>query len=186
MLRNIIALLAVDAAYALVLSPMITTTHAPLAPLAHLTTATPHPTMMADADKAVTLGAAGLGAFLGVYLFHEVSAALLLAVTFAYGTTVSNSFGDATRKAGEITSKGYDKVVELNAEYDLLPKGKTALDAATTAVSNINENYGITSKIDEKLQISPAIEKASAKVSDIKSSLTSKMDDLKAKSSSSE
>lgn len=42
---------------------------------------------------------------------------------------------------------------------------------------------GITSKIDEQLKISQAVEKATAKVDELKSSVTGKVDDLKAKAS---
>ena len=40
---------------------------------------------------------------------------------------------------------------------------------------------GITSKIDEQLKISQAVDKASAKVNELKSSVTDKVDDLKSK-----
>ena len=40
---------------------------------------------------------------------------------------------------------------------------------------------GITSKIDEQLKISQAVDKAGAKVNELKSSVTDKVDDLKSK-----
>ena len=42
---------------------------------------------------------------------------------------------------------------------------------------------GITSKIDEQLKISQAVDKAGAKVNELKSSVTDKVDDLKSKAS---
>ena len=40
---------------------------------------------------------------------------------------------------------------------------------------------GITSKIDEKLKLSAAVDKAASKVDELKGSLTDKVDDLKSK-----
>ena len=42
---------------------------------------------------------------------------------------------------------------------------------------------GITSKIDEQLKISQAVDKATAKIDEVKSSVTYKVDDLKSKAS---
>merc|ERR1712160_231258 len=53
--------------------------------------------------------------------------------------------------------------------------------ASTTAASNLDKNYGITSKIDEQLKISQAVDKAGAKVNELMSSVTDKVDDLKSK-----
>ncbi len=56
----------------------------------------------------------------------------------------------------------------------------------STAASNLDSNYGITAKIDDKLQITAAIDKASAKVDEVKSSVTAKVDDLKSKAAASD
>ena len=69
-------------------------------------------------------------------------------------------------------------------QYDVLPKAKGALDTVTTAASNLDANYGITSKIDEQLKLSQAIDNVSDKIDEVKSSVTSKVDDLKSKASS--
>ena len=55
----------------------------------------------------------------------------------------------------------------------------------STAAANLDSNYGITAKIDDQLKLSQAVEKVSDKVEEVKSSVTSKVDDLKAKASSS-
>ena len=117
-------------------------------------------------------------------------------------------------------------------QYDVLPKAKGALDTVTTAASNLDANYGITSKIDEQLKLSQvtslpphprahptphphasrarsnsrsssrssqlaarsspspspspspqAVESATSKLDEVKSSLTAKVDDLKSKAS---
>merc|ERR1712128_336185 len=96
---------------------------------------------------------------------------LILGAALAYASTTASQFGN------------YAKTLELNAQYDLLPKIKSATDTATTAANNLDKNYGITSKIDEVLKLSQAVEKATAKVDELKSSVTGKVDDLKAKAS---
>merc|ERR1711892_59067 len=105
----------------------------------------------------------------------------ILAAVLAYASTTASSFGSFAESSGETAVKVYDKTLELNAQYDLLPKLKSAPDPATTAASNLDKNYGITSKIDEQLKLSQAVDKASAKVNELKSSVTNKVDDLKSK-----
>ena len=65
----------------------------------------------------------------GVYLFHELSTGVLLALIAAYAATTASTFGDATRSAGSAADKVYSKTLELNEQYDLLPKAKSAADA---------------------------------------------------------
>ena len=55
----------------------------------------------------------------------------------------------------------------------------------TTAAGNLDANYGITTKIDEQLKLSQAVEKVTDKIDEVKSSVSSKVDDLKSKASSS-
>jgi hypothetical protein len=135
--------------------------------------------------KAVAIGAAAVGGILGVYLFHELSNAVFLAVVLAYGTTVSNKFGNASKSAGEFAAKAYGKTTEINNEYDVLGKAKSVADTVCTAAANLDSNYGISSGIDEKLKLSEAVDKVGDKVNDLKSSVTGKVDDLKSKASSS-
>mmetsp|Transcript_22032 Transcript_22032/g.36389 ORF Transcript_22032/g.36389 Transcript_22032/m.36389 type:complete len:184 (-) Transcript_22032:35-586(-) len=137
--------------------------------------------MEEPSEKAVIVGAASVGGFVGMYLFHEISAGILLASTLAYGATLGNSFGSASKTAGATASKAYSKALELNEQYDVLPKAKGALDSVSTAATNLNENYGITAKIDEQLKLSQALDTASAKVDEVKTSVNSKLADLKAK-----
>merc|ERR1711935_995957 len=106
---------------------------------------------------------------------------LIFAAILAYASTTASQFGSAAESAGESAVKVYDKTLELNAQYDLLPKLKSATDTATTAARNLDKNYGITSKNDEQLKISQAVDKAGAKVNELKSPVTDKVDDLKSK-----
>ena len=57
-------------------------------------------TMEEPSGKATTIGAAAFGGVLGVYLFHELSTAVVLASVFAYGSTLSNGFGSVSKTAG--------------------------------------------------------------------------------------
>jgi len=141
-------------------------------------------TMEEPSDKAVVIGAAAVGGVVGVYLFHELSTGVLLACIAAYGATLSNGFGEAAKSTGAAASKVYSKTLELNEQYDVLPKAKSALDTVTTATSNLDKNYGITAKIDEQLKITAAMEKVTDKVDEVKTSVTEKVSDLKAKADS--
>merc|ERR1712128_166263 len=132
---------------------------------------------MQASSKATVIGAAAVGGIVGVYFFHELQTGLIFAAILAYASTTASQFGSAAESAGKV----YDKTLELNAQYDLLPKLKSATDTATTAASNLDKNYGITSKIDEQLKLSQAVDKAGAKVNELKSSVTDKVDDLKSK-----
>jgi hypothetical protein len=140
-------------------------------------------TMQEPTDKAITIGAAAVGGVLGVYLFHELSTAVVLSIVLAYGSTLTNGFGGFSKSAGSTAAKVYGKTLELNEQYDVLPKAKGALDTVTTAASNLDANYGITTKIDEQLKLSQAVESATSKIDEVKSSLTAKVDDLKSKAS---
>ena len=79
--------------------------------------------------------------------------------------------GEISKSTGTVAAKAYSKTLELNEQYDLVPKAKTALDTASTAAANLDKNYGITAKIDDQLKISQAIDKATAKVRPRKSPL---------------
>merc|ERR1719197_301887 len=142
---------------------------------------------MADdpSDKAVTVGAACVGGLVGVYLFGDLGTSVFLAALLAYGSTLSNGFGEATKSAGSFAAKAYGKTTEINEEYDVLPKAKSALDTVTTAAANLDANYGITAKVDEQLKLSQAVEKVTDKIEEVKDSVSSKVDDLKSKASSS-
>jgi hypothetical protein len=129
-------------------------------------------------DKAITLGAAALGAVAGVVLTGEVTGAALFASAAAYATTLDNSVGAVTKKAGRLTAGAYDKANELNEQYDVLPKVKGAADTVVTVADNLNKNYGVTDKIDEKLKLSATVDKATDKLDELKDSLTSKVDEI--------
>ena len=141
--------------------------------------------MQEPSPKAVTIGAASVGGILGVYLFGDLGTAVFLACLGAYGSTLSNGFGKATSSAGEFGAKAFGKTLEINEQYDVLPKAKSALDTVSTAAANLDANYGITAKIDDQLKISQAIDKVTDKVEEVKGSVAGKVDDLKSKASSS-
>merc|ERR1719356_1705078 len=109
-------------------------------------------------NKATTVGAAALGGLAGVYFFGEVQDLIIWSLIGAYLSTVNNGVGDVTRKGGDIAAKVYNKAVDINEEYDVLPKSKNAVDAVLTAANNINKNYGLTASVDEKLGISEKAE----------------------------
>ena len=111
---------------------------------------------------------------------------MLLALIAAYAATTASSFGDATRSAGSAADKVYSKTLELNEQYDLLPKAKSAPDAVTTAAVNIDRNYGISGKIDDQLKISQAVDKATGSFNDFKGSVTDKVTELKRSTESSD
>merc|ERR1711935_450303 len=134
---------------------------------------------MQASSKATVIGAAAVGGIVGVYFTGELQSGLILGAALAYASTTASQFGNYAESAGETAVKVYDKTLELNAQYDLLPKIKSATDTATTAANNLDKNYGITSKIDEKLKLSQAVEKATAKVDELKSSVTGKVDALR-------
>jgi len=137
--------------------------------------------MEEKSGKAVAVGAAAVGGLVGIQLFGELPPAIALCLLAAYGTTQSNSFGDATKSVGTFASKVWDKTTEINEQYDVLPKAKSAADTVANVAANLNENYGITDKIDQKLLISEKVEKVTSKLTDVKDSVVDKVDDLKAK-----
>jgi len=141
--------------------------------------------MEEPSDKAVTVGAAAVGGIVGVYLFGDLGTAVFLSLVGAYGSTQTNGFGSVTKSAGSFASKAYSKTLEINEQYDVLPKAKSAVDTVSTAASNLDANYGITAKIDEQLKLSAAVEKVTDKIDEVKTSVSSKVDDLKTKASSS-
>ena len=134
-------------------------------------------------EKSVIVGAAAVGGLAGVYLTGEIQTGLIFAAVLAYSTTTASKFGNFAKGTGENAAKVWDKTSELNEQYDLLPKAKTLTDTVVTAGSNLDKNYGITAKIDEQLKLSQAIDKAGAKVDELKGSVTSKVDELKSKAS---
>ena len=77
---------------------------------------------MQEASKATIIGAASVGGILGVYFFHELQSGLILACIPAYAATTQSKFGEYSKTAGDTAVKVYDKTLELNAQYDLLPK----------------------------------------------------------------
>jgi len=75
------------------------------------------------------------------------------------------------------------KAVELEQEYEVLPKAKSAVDTVVTVADNLNKNYGLTDKIDEKLQLTGRIDSLSEKFTAQKDKLSAKVDELKDKAS---
>merc|ERR1712216_122363 len=112
--------------------------------------------------KGAIVGAAAAGGIVGVWLFHELQTGLILAAVLAYAATTQSKFGNFAKTTGETAEKVFDKTLELNAQYDVLPKVKSVTDTVVTAGSNLDKNYGFTSKLDEQLKISASIDKAAA------------------------
>merc|ERR1719473_65118 len=131
-------------------------------------------------EKEMTVGAAGLGGALGVILFGSLPGAAVLAAAGAYAATKS----DAVKSAGGAAANVYSKAVDLEQEYEVLPKAKSAVDTVVTVADNLNSNYGLTDKLDEKLMLSERAESLTDKLSMQKNKLTSKVDELKDKASS--
>merc|ERR1719201_328651 len=130
-------------------------------------------------EKAKTIGAAGLGGALGVVLFGSLPGAILLAGAGAYAATKN----DTVKSAGGAAATVYSKAVDLEQEYEVLPKAKSAVDTVVNVADNLNKNYGLTDKIDEKLQISERADSLTEKLNAQKDKLTSKVDELKDKAS---
>jgi hypothetical protein len=80
---------------------------------------------MQASSKATVIGAAAVGGIVGVYLFHELQTGLICAAILAYASTTASRFGGVAESAGETAVNVYDKTLELNAQYDLLPKVST-------------------------------------------------------------
>jgi hypothetical protein len=129
-------------------------------------------------SKAVTIGAAALGAVAGVVLTGEVTTAAAFAAAAAYATTLDNSVGGAVKTGGSLAAKAYDKTLEINEQYDVVSKVKGATDTVVTVADNLNKNYGVTDKIDEKLKIRATYEKATDKLGEVKDQLSSKVDEI--------
>jgi len=69
-------------------------------------------------------------------------------------------------------------------EYEVLPKAKSAVDTVVTVADNLNKNYGLTDKLDEKLKLSERAESLTSKFETQKDKLTARVDELKEKASS--
>jgi cell division septum initiation protein DivIVA len=138
--------------------------------------------MMAEGeanDQAVAVGAAALFATLDIGLFEaDLPSAAIVALLAAYASTLDNALGDATKSAGRFASNVYGKAKELNEQYDLLPKAKSAADTVTTVADNVNSNYGLTDKLDEKLKLSEKISTVTEKIGDVKGKVTSTVDEI--------
>mmetsp|Transcript_77606 Transcript_77606/g.147614 ORF Transcript_77606/g.147614 Transcript_77606/m.147614 type:complete len:226 (-) Transcript_77606:196-873(-) len=130
-------------------------------------------------SKATTIGAAAIGGVIGVQFFEaDLLGALIWSVIFAYLSTYSSGIGGLIQKAGSFGAKAYDKTLEVNSEYELLPKVKGAADSVFSVADNLNKNYGITDSIDEKIGISEKIDGLKNTVDDVTGSIKGKVDDL--------
>lgn len=135
-------------------------------------------------DAAVAIGAAAAAGLLGVFLEQGIVTDIVLALGAAYASTLNNEVGDNTKKLGGYAAKAYGKAKDINEEYDILGKAKGATDTVVTLADNLNKNYGITDKIDEKLLITDKVGKAKDKVDDVLSKVTDKVEELKSNSAS--
>merc|ERR1719473_2598369 len=125
-------------------------------------------------EKAKTIGAAGLGGALGVVLFGSLPSAVLLAAAGAYAATKN----ETVKSAGGAAATVYSKALDLEQEYEVLPKAKSAIDTVVNVADNLNKNYGLTDQIDEKLQISERADSLTEKFNAKKNDLTARVDEL--------
>jgi len=139
-----------------------------------------------DSNQGVAVGAACVGGILGVYFFGDISTAVILALIFAYASTKDNGFGNAIGKAGSAYNTVYDKTVELNDQYDILRKAKSAADVTVAAAVDLDESYQLTARVDEKLKLSQAVDKVTSKIGEVTEQfpkkISEKVEDLKTKS----
>ena len=77
---------------------------------------------MQASSKATVIGAGAVGGILGIYFTGELQSGLILGAILAYASTTASNFGGYAESAGETAVKVYDKTLELNSQYDLLPK----------------------------------------------------------------
>jgi len=104
-------------------------------------------------DKEAASAMAILGAFLGVYIFDNVLTAGILAGLCAYLTTTEGQVGEISKATGKSIFGAYKKVVDFAEEKKLIPQAKSITDKVVGAAKKVDANYGISSKIDEKLQV---------------------------------
>jgi hypothetical protein len=112
-------------------------------------------------------------------LDNLLTAGLLAGLT-AYLTTTDSQAGDIATSGGAFVSKSYKATVKFVAEKDLLPKAKGITDKVVYALQAVDNNYGISATIDEKLLISDKVASASDKIAEVRSSVTSKVNELTA------
>jgi hypothetical protein len=126
------------------------------------------------------IAAALTSAFFGIYVLDNLLTAGLLAGLTAYLTTTDSQAGDIATSGGAFVSKSYKATVKFVAEKDLLPKAKGITDKVVYALQAVDNNYGISATIDEKLLISDKVASASDKIAEVRSSVTSKVNELTA------
>ena len=95
---------------------------------------------MQASSKATVIGAGAVGGIVGIYLTGELQSGLILGSVLAYASTTASQFGKYSENAGEAAVKVYDKTLELNAQYDLLPKVTLTLTPTPTLTPNPNPN----------------------------------------------
>ena len=139
--------------------------------------------------KSVVTGAAATGGIVGVYFFHELTSGLISAITLAYWATLpervpEHPLGRFASSTGRTAAGVFNKVVELNERFSVLPKVKSLLDSTGAALQRLDTRYAFTTSLDKGLKlsesasrisskISPAIEKSVENWSDFKATLSS-------------
>merc|ERR1719271_1921062 len=106
--------------------------------------------MMADGEptsKAMAIGAAAGAGLLAVQLTGDLTTSAVLAIVCAYGTTLDNGFGSATKSLGSACSKVYDKTLDLQEEYELIQKAKSAIDKVLSKVDDLKDSTA--AKVDD-------------------------------------
>jgi hypothetical protein len=130
-------------------------------------------------EGAKPAAAAAVGAFVGVFLQQDILNVALLSLVAAYCATLTNSVGEVTNTVAGTAEKAYTKAKDFNQEYDVLPKAKDAADTVLSVADNLNSNYGISNKIDERLKLTDKVDDIKDKFNNVKSQVTDKVDELK-------
>ena len=82
------------------------------------------------ASKGTIIGAASVGGIVGIWLTGELSTGAIFAAVLAYAATTDSKFGNFAASTGENAEKVYDKTLELNSQYDVLPKARAPAGTA--------------------------------------------------------
>ena len=99
------------------------------------------PVVMVDepSDKAKTIGAAAVGGLLGIQLTGELSTGVVFAIALAYGSTLTNKFGEVSNTLGGAGAKVYGKTLELNEQCAPAPAAPRPWTLPSTAARDTCE-----------------------------------------------
>lgn len=96
-------------------------------------------------SSKVAVGAAAVGAVLGILVLGPVTGAIVAGAA-VYATTRSDKIGDAARGTGKVACNAYDKAVEADKKYGIFDRIKAAGQATLQKAAEIDQEYKITDK----------------------------------------